>query len=80
LERVVIATSRHAARPLRVRVGADGPLLPALSRALIGLRAGTRASVLIPAEVAYDAAARAAAGIPPGAALEAEVRIRSVLP
>jgi hypothetical protein len=80
LEPVVVASTRSFGQPVRVRAGQRGELLPALSGALVGLRAGTRAIVHLPAEKAYGAAGLPAAGIPPGAPIEAEIRIRKVLP
>ncbi len=77
-EPAVIASTEETGLPVTVRIGRGGPLLPALSRALEGLRAGTRATITIPAAAAYGAAGLASAGIPPGADLEAQVRIREV--
>lgn len=78
LEPVIVLSTKTLGMPIRGRVGADGALLPALSRALIGLRAGTVAEIMLPPEAAYGAAGLPSAGIPPGTLLLAHIEIREV--
>jgi len=64
--------------PIRGRVGVEGGLMPGLSRALVGLRAGTVAEIMLPPESAYGAGGLPSAGIPPGTLLLAHIEIREV--
>jgi hypothetical protein len=75
---VILVSTKESGVPIRARVGADGALLPGLSRALLGLRAGTIAEITLPAESAYGADGLASAGIPPATPLLARVEIREV--
>ena len=52
------------------------PIIPGLERALLGMRAGTRAEVQVPAQLAYGSAGLGA--IPPDADLRFELRLLSI--
>ncbi|MCY2959538.1 MAG: FKBP-type peptidyl-prolyl cis-trans isomerase [Planctomycetota bacterium] len=78
LDPVILVSTKSSGAPIRARVGKSGTLLPGLSRALLGLRAGTIVEITLPAEAAYGAAGLPSAGIPPGTPLFATIEIREV--
>jgi len=78
LEPVIVLSTKTLGMPIRGRVGVEGGLMPGLSRALVGLRAGTVAEIMLPPESAYGAGGLPSAGIPPGTLLLAHIEIREV--
>ena len=65
--------------PLELRLGGTGAgVIEGLTRGLLGLRVGSRARLLIPAELGWGATGNPAAGVAPDSDLVYEVRVLSV--
>ena len=73
-------SSRTRGAPLHLRLesGARPRVIEGLRRGVLGLRAGSRATLRIPAHLAWGSAGNAGIGVPPDAAVVFEVHVLSV--
>lgn len=73
----VVASTRDWTVPFQVRLGEKG-VLPGLTRALEGLRAGSKARIEIPPALAYGKDGNPGSNVPPDETLVFEVEILGV--
>ena len=72
-------STRESGLPLRVQLGAERPkLIEGLTLGLVGLRAGARARLEIPAALAWGAKGNESIGVPADAELVYELQVLSV--
>jgi len=73
------ASTRAAGAPLAVRLAAEKPrVIEGLRRGLLGLRPGARATLRIPAALAWGADGSPAMGVPGGADVVFEIEVLAV--